>query len=99
MTGAYFYMNIPNYAGMVKIVSVLVACLNMTIHRMKKKRVSKVENSECYEAAVDHTNFIYVSNPGNSGGRKENVNAVDIIEILDVDDQDEEFDNENENPN
>ena len=37
-----------------------------------------------------------MSNPGNSGGRKENVNAVDIIEIVDVDDQEEYFDYENE---
>ena len=54
---------------------------------------------ECDETAVDHTNIINASNPVNSGIRDENVNAVDIIEIVDVDDQYEDFDHNNENPN
>ena len=51
MTGVYFYMNIPNSAGMVEIVSVLDIQNEEEKSELNENVVDgKVENFECDEA-------------------------------------------------
>ena len=56
----------------------------------------RVENVDCDIVVVDIPKIINVSNSGYSVNEEENVNAEDIMEVVDVDEQDEDVDHENE---